>query len=140
MSAFDRQVVVAIDGELLFEPLLYAQNGPRPPLPEHPVRFGCRTGEFEVSHVRLYRDVHYTPNREAGDAAIGMGDDEFFVLGDNSPVSLDSRAWEDPAVHRSMLIGRPFLVHLPSDQKRITWGGREQFVRVPDWSRVRYIR
>jgi signal peptidase I len=140
MSAFDRQVLVAVDRELLFEPLLYAQKGPRPPLPEHPVRFGGRSGEFEVSNLRLYRDVYYTPDRSDDSDAVAMGQDQFYVLGDNSPVSLDSRAWEDPAVHRSMLIGRPFLVHLPSQQKQVPWGEGDRFVRVPDFSRVRYIR
>jgi signal peptidase I len=36
-----------------------------------------------------------------------LGEDEFFVLGDNSPASNDSRHWPDPAVKRSALIGKP---------------------------------
>ena len=62
------------------------------------------------------------------------------MLGDNSPVSLDSRAWEHPAVPRDLLIGRPFVVHLPSRPQPVRWGQREVVVRVPDFSRVRYIR
>ena len=42
LSQFDRQVLVAVDGELLFEPLLYVGGEVRPPLPRHPVRFGAR--------------------------------------------------------------------------------------------------
>lgn len=62
------------------------------------------------------------------------------MLGDNSPVSIDSRSWDDPAVHRSMLIGKPFLVHLPSRPGRLWWGGQDRYFRVPDLARIRYIR
>lgn len=139
LSTFDRQIIAAIDRQPLFESLLYAEDGPRLPLPPSPVRFGAIGGAFDVAHVRLYRDVYYTSEDDQPSRDWALGDDEFFVLGDNSPVSLDSRTWEDPAVKRSMLIGRPFVVHLPSEQCRLSWGGREGFVRVPDLSRVRYI-
>lgn len=33
--------------------------------------------------------------------------DEYFVLGDNSPVSDDSRVWPQPGVKRSAIIGKP---------------------------------
>lgn len=36
-----------------------------------------------------------------------LDEDEFFVLGDNSAASSDSRHWPDPAVRRSALVGRP---------------------------------
>ena len=68
-----------------------------------------------------------------------MKDDEFFVLGDNSPVSVDSRCWDDPAVKRSNLVGKPVVVHLPSQQGKFNLFGETRFVRIPDFSRVRYI-
>ena len=140
VSQFDRQLLLAANGELLFDPLLYASDSHRPPLPEHPARFGASGGSVTVSHLGLFRDVHYTADPHATDSSHTLADDEFFVLGDNSPVSLDSRAWSHPAVPRSLLIGRPFVVHLPSKPQRISLGNREAFLRVPDFSRVRYIR
>jgi signal peptidase I len=140
MSQFDRQVLVAIDGELLFKPLLYAAEGDRPLLPRRPVRFGANGADLTVSQVRLDRDVYYTAPEGAATATYTLADDEFFMLGDNSPVSLDSRAWSHPAVPRSLLIGRPFVVHLPSRPLTLHWGERDMVLRVPDFSRVRYIR
>lgn len=138
LSAFDRQVAAAADGVELFAPLLYVGGPQRPPLPPHPVKFGARGAELRVAHVRLDRDVYYTA--EEGRDSYTLGPGEFFVLGDNSPVSLDSRVWRQPAVSRDLLIGKPFVVHLPSRPQSLKWGEREVSVRVPDFERVRYIR
>jgi signal peptidase I len=35
--------------------------------------------------------------------------DEYFVLGDNSAVSADSRLWEPPAVKAAWIVGKPLL-------------------------------
>ena len=103
---------------------------------------GVVNGTARVSSLRLFRDVHYTA--EAGQHAtsrpLSLGDDEFFMLGDNSPVSLDSRGWRDPVVPRRLLIGRPLVVHLPSRPGRLRIGDRVSHIRVPDFSRMRYIR
>jgi signal peptidase I len=68
---------------------------------------------------------------------VQLGDGQYFVLGDNSPISKDSRCWPDgPAVEAGLLVGRPFLVHFPAQQVR--WG--DWRFQVPDPSRIRYIR
>ena len=46
----------------------------------------------------------------------GMGPDEFFVLGDNSPMSKDGRLWTGPRnhfVHRDLLTGKALFVYWP---------------------------
>ncbi|MCA9091130.1 MAG: signal peptidase I [Planctomycetaceae bacterium] len=141
MSTFDRQVIVAVDGHELFAPWPYEQSSKRKPL-QQPVRIGAAGGEFTVQHLKLYRDVYYTPKGETDEHPLeqSLGDDEFYVLGDNSPVSVDSRVWDDPAVRRTALIGKPLVVHLPSQQGTLKWGGEIHHVRIPDFSRVRYIR
>ena len=43
-----------------------------------------------------------------------LKDDEFFVLGDNSPASLDSRLWDDThAVPRHAMLGKAFFIYWP---------------------------
>ncbi|NQV24582.1 MAG: signal peptidase I [Rhodopirellula sp.] len=107
-----------------------------------PVAFGARRGSVQVQSVTLYRDVHYTTenHRHATDRPLTLGDDEFFFLGDNSPVSLDSRGWVDPVVPRRLLVGRPLIVHLPSFPGRLKIGSTVKYIRIPDFSKIRCIR
>ena len=62
------------------------------------------------------------------------------MLGDNSPVSLDSRSWHQPAVPRRLVIVRPLLVHLPSTQWQVPFNDKPRHIRIPDLGRIRYIR
>ncbi len=104
------------------------------------VQIGARGCEARFSQVRLYRDVFYTPSPDAeGHDTFSTGADGFVMLGDNSPLSLDSRGWEIPVVPRHLLIGKPFVVHLPSRQGQITLMGQTHHIRIPDVARVRYI-
>jgi len=107
-----------------------------------PVAFGARQGTVTVKSVSLYRDVHYTTDnhRHATERPLKLGDDEFFFLGDNSPVSLDSRGWVNPVVARHLLVGRPLVVHLPSQPGRIKIGSTVKYIRIPDFSKIRCIR
>lgn len=143
MSTFDRQVLVAIDGQPAFAPWCEADAPlPQAAAPRHPVRFGAAGLAVRLDSLALYRDVYYTRGggRNGVDAPYRLDQDEYFVLGDNSPVSLDSRSWPDAAVHRNLLLGKPFLVHLPSRPGRIRLGDYVGHIRIPDISRIRYIR
>jgi len=63
--------------------------------------------------------------------------DEYFMIGDNSALSDDSRTWAaGPGVAAQLIIGQPLIVHLPA--RAATLFGRS--IHVPDLARVRYIR
>lgn len=138
-SLFDQQVIVAINEVPVHAPYQYVPQSQRAPL-KRPVRIGAAGVDCRISKLQLFRDVYYTNKRDHAKQTYELGADEFFVLGDNSPVSLDSRVWENAAVPRHALIGKPFVVHLPSQQKEMNWRGKVRHVRVPDFSRIRYIR
>lgn len=143
LSLMDRQALVAVNGRLVFEPWHAPLVDHAGSTPWRPVRFGARQLNVEVRHLRLYRDVYYTPGtgRRAADAPYHLQAGEFFALGDNSPVSRDSRSWAAGDVLKSnMFIGRPFLVHLPSQRKQVRIGSWRAEIRIPDFSRIRYIR
>ena len=52
---------------------------------------GGRHGNLTLNRLRVFRDVHYFTKGENG-AGIQLDEDQYFVLGDNSPISVDSRS------------------------------------------------
>jgi signal peptidase I len=146
-SVMDRRFQVAVDGELLFDPLDYDDPSVFPHASESPVALGVQGGSVVVSDLKVYRDIHYTsalagvPRRPFGvDSPYTLGPDEFFVLGDNSPVSNDSRFWTaSPVVPGDLFLGKPFLVHLPGQVVPLQVFGRSVYW-VPDPREIRYIR
>jgi len=106
------------------------KNEEKMPLPT--VALAGQTGAFTLEHIALYRDNHYvnTQNGYQGLATetnpFALDKDEFFVLGDNSPQSLDSRFWTSPGrgnghksyrqgtLPRDYLIGKALFVYWPA--------------------------
>ena len=141
MSLIDQQIVVAIDGKPVL-PAWPIETPEQTPIPRCAVRVGGRGLDVRVDQLKLYRDVYYTSSRSRNgvNRPFILGDDQFFVLGDNSPVSHDSRRWDEAPVHRSLLLGKPFLVHLPSKPGRLRIGGYEMHLRLPDTERIRFLK
>lgn len=142
-SCFDRQLSLAVGGNWLIDSVTYAASERAYQPTSRPVSLGVR-GHVPVAigRLRVLRDVYYTlPDSTAHAWAClepcQLGSDELFVLGDNSPISEDSRMWESgPGVSRSLLVGKPLVVHLPS---RVLELGGTRF-QVPDPRGIRYIR
>jgi signal peptidase I len=111
----DRRLTLRIDGVDAFVPVDLPACGERAAL-VRPVMLAIHGGTALASNVRLWRDVHYTQAGTNGvkGAVVRLGPDQYFVLGDNSPASEDSRFWPDGgAVPGSSLIGTPLLVFRP---------------------------
>lgn len=141
MSLFDQQVLVAVNGQPLLGPWTFSTPA-QTSVSRYPVRFGARAADLIVRDLCLYRDVYYTATRakHAVQKPYQLDDDELFVLGDNSPVSHDSRRWADGAVKTSLLVGKPFVVHLPSKPGRLRIGNSEMQLRLPDFTRMQFLR
>jgi signal peptidase I len=148
VSVVDHRLTVALDDELLFTPYDYDDPSFGPAAYMSPLGLGVLgTGRVEVSGLRIGRDIYYTdalaqaPRRPSGvEEPYTLRQGEFFVLGDNSPVSNDSRFWPGrPVVRREAFLGKPFLVHLPSRAIPLEVFGRELY-RIPDPREIRYIR
>ncbi len=147
-AVVDHRVQVAVDGRLLFIPFDYTPSRGEPGGGDSPIALGVAgSGGVVADQLRVYRDIYYTSYLfDAPLAARGvvkpvvLGPNEYFMLGDNSPVSCDSRFWNaSPVVPGDFLIGKPFLVHLPGDLAPIHLFGR-LVCWVPDPRRIRYIR
>jgi signal peptidase I len=141
LSLFDRQFLLAFDGRtVVTRPY---DRSPDPPTPTcRPFGIGSRGLEVVLEDLRVYRDVYYThpiglDGRSGLQSIAHLGDSEYFVLGDNSPISEDSRTWpEGPAVAGKLLVGKPLLVVFPA--RRLDLG--EWGIEVPDLQTIRYIR
>jgi len=115
------------------------------------------SGKLKLSHVAIFRDIHYTTTRPANSAEPArategnpfiLGKDEFFVLGDNSPNSADSRWWSkrgvgnngqeyrEGIVPRDYLVGKALFVYWPSGFKPFA---RFPFAIIPNVGRIRFI-
>ncbi len=142
LSTCDRQVIVACDGDELLEPYEYEPSAVPLQPTSRPLAVGTRQLGIELENLQLYRDVYYTrPANVASpwgfEVPYQLAADEYFVLGDNSPLSEDSRSWQSgPGVPRELLVGKPLFVHLPS--RLLDW--RSWRLQLPDHTRMRYVR
>jgi signal peptidase I len=142
LSLMDHQVLLAVGGKLAFRPWSYVTAAEPGPAPRQPVRFGARGLAAEVGSLKLFRDVYYTDDagRRAADAPVQLNSNEYFVLGDNSPVSKDSRGWSaNTTLTDEMFLGKPVLVQYPSRNRRIQVGRWQTEIRIPEFSKIRYI-
>ena len=113
-------------------------------------------GAFSLHRVGLDRDLHYRPWKRANSGqpawathpttTMRLNGDQFFVCGDNSPASEDSRLWERPdewvaaqidptvgVVPRDLMLGKAFFVYFPA------LAGNSP-IPMPDFGRLRWIR
>jgi signal peptidase I len=141
----DRRVMLAVDGVPVFaacdRPAVEQRNDVITPF-----QLGARGVEVRVRSVKLWRDIHYTDaGRHGSRSPVRLGSGEYFVLGDNSPNSDDNRFWTGRdngplPVRESDLLGKPFLVHMPSRAERWRGLGGEWESQALDWERIRWLR
>jgi|GEM_PF-3671279 len=120
-STFDETVTFAMDGrELLRQPYpptkeaeKKGKKGKKNAEEKSPaqVRIGARDVQVVLSQLRIYRDIFYAT--EGFEADWKLADDEYFVLGDNTNHSSDSRFWKPHAVCKWQVLGKPVLLYYP---------------------------
>ena len=109
--AFDRHVEIYLDEQLqaqadLDSDAVLAGSS-------RPLAVGVADAEMELRNLRIYHDIYHASEAEEFGGPLPMqpvklGPDEIYVLGDNVPVSIDSRRWGP--VPLRLLVGRPIGV------------------------------
>ena len=115
------------------------------------VQLAAQNLNLELRGLRIDRDVHYTRTSYTERAHAGhpftLGDDEYFVLGDNSPDSHDSREWTEAGLHMpadyrpgtvrtDQIVGQAAFVYLPG---LFPLDSRGRWF-LPDLGRVRFVQ
>ena len=131
----DQQALFAIDGRTAVA--WPYERHETPSVPSTPLAIGVRGLEVEIHDLRVYRDAYYTQRGGTRAGSVQLAADEYFVLGDNSPISDDSRSWPDRgAVGAKLLVGKP-LTAVPSLDVT-PWRGWH--FQVPNLRRIQYIQ
>ncbi|MHC4788253.1 MAG: S26 family signal peptidase [Planctomycetota bacterium] len=120
LENYDDRVVAKVGGG---EVLSYEYRGS--PGGSKGVRFGAREAQVLWERVVVERDIYYenAPDAEAGAPVYKLDEGEYFVLGDNSPASSDSRRWGMVGVPQGNLVGKAFFVFWPVHQMKLLAGG-----------------
>ncbi len=106
----DHQVQLSLNGDVLlrysFEPTNEKVHAQNTSIVAAPLAIGVRAALVTVEKLAVFRDVFYTPGPPGGATEYQLGPGEYYLLGDNSPHSEDSRWWIEPGVSRRNIVGR----------------------------------
>lgn len=132
----------------LGDPNTYAPVKPK-------IRWEFEGSALSMHRVGLDRDLYYEPARSGPRPGLAthpnqvatLSPEHYYVLGDNSPSSKDSRLWtgvDAPVrmqidetvgvVHRKLMLGKAFFVYFPAPHMVANR------VPIPDFGRMRFIR
>ena len=140
VSLVDQQFLLALDGQTLRACPFARPEPPKTP-PSCPLAIAAQGVRVTVRGLRVYRDVYYTESvgsegHRQSSPPTRLGAGQYYALGDNSPVSEDSRCWPTCGeVDAKLLVGKPLVAVTPA---RLSLAGWWHF-QVPNPARIRYI-
>lgn len=114
-SNVDHIVSLFIDNNKIFEFDFDDGKLPQPhPFETSKIRFGGSHANVTFEHIEIFHDIYYTHLSEGTwgtTQPIQLGEKDYFMMGDNSRNSNDSRVWK--FVPEKNLVGKAFFVFWP---------------------------
>jgi signal peptidase I len=108
---WDRQLWLTLDSSVIEKrELSVEESHPQPSITALGIS-GAGEGTILLDHVQVWRDLNYTHPAGTSNTwqpAVELKENEYGVLGDNLPVSIDTRHWEK-ALLRSQIMGKVML-------------------------------
>jgi signal peptidase I len=126
--------------------------------PEGGARIEGDRVKAEIRHLQLWRDVYYRDTDSSvlratafhfPEKVVRLKKDEYFVMGDNSLMSLDARMWSVPVnlpeegidveagrVPEQFMLGKAFFVYWPAGYRPV----KQLPALVPNFGSMRFIR
>jgi signal peptidase I len=108
----DQQVLLAVEGRTIIRQAYERWPGTREST-LRPLAIGARGLTVVLEHLRVWRDLYYLDPRGLSrpwDDPSGGEPRGLFLLGDNPPVSVDSRHWQPSRVALGNVLGRVYPV------------------------------
>jgi signal peptidase I len=105
MSTFDGQLLVFINGQHVIDKRLSnsIETGEMSRKKNSKIlEIGACMGQLEIQQVRIWRDIFYLPEKAS---LFSIPAETFFLLGDNVPVSVDSRHWKPGGILKKDILG-----------------------------------
>ena len=129
LSHYDERLVASVDGSEIFrEDYHPALANPWPAMRPEQMRSGVSIGveaaTVRIDNIRIERDIYYllyvqpgSMHQVDGAWVRVLNEGEYWMMGDNSPASRDSRDWGP--LKESDLIGRALVIWWPPDRMQL---------------------
>jgi signal peptidase I len=106
VSTFDDQLILAFNGDAV------ARAG-IPPVSARIeanslLQIGAANGQLELRRIRIYRDIYYLPadRNKRENLRLTADREHFLLIGDNVPMSTDSRHWRNGGIDKKFILGK----------------------------------
>ena len=108
-AIFDGRIVLAIDGRVIMSEQQKTASFAGVSS-SRPIRFAGAGAAVRIENIRIWRDIYFLDPQDANhpwSMARSLGPDEYFALGDNPSVSVDSRQRHEACpLSRKLLLGK----------------------------------
>lgn len=106
-SSFDLQLLVRVNEKTVFRRAIEESGDP---VSVQPLIFGAAQKQITFNRIRIWRDLYYFPSVVPQDTDLSLDSQPgYFVIGDNVPISVDSRHWRSPLLLRPNILGKVIM-------------------------------